>query len=76
MDVKEFIKSGMTIITDTLAPKSQPIKAPKSMTTDAPSGPSKDPMVNLVKRCKEEKPPKKDVIVEFLKVIEREEALI
>lgn len=75
MDFKQFILSGKTIITDTLAPKSEPVKAPKSMRL-APDTDNTDPLKNLIKRCKDEKVKKADIIIEFLKIIEREEAKI
>lgn len=74
MDFKTFLASGKTLVTDTKVakPKSEAIKAPKSMTIEPHQ--SHDPMRNLIRRCADERIKKVDLIAEFKKVIDREEA--
>ena len=76
--MKAFLESGSALITDTMQPKSRPVKIPKkgepSCVTEKID--VKDWDKALISRCKGEKVLKKDVISEFKKIIEREEALI
>ena len=74
--LKAFLESGSSLITDTLQKKSQPVKIPKG-----PSCVTEKIVVDgwdkaLISRCKDEKIAKKDVITEFKKIIDQEEALI
>lgn len=73
MDIKNFIASGRTIVSDTMAPKTQPVKASKGVKTESSID---DPTAILIKRCKSEHLKKSEVIDEFKKIIEREEAKI
>jgi len=72
--LREFLESGRTLITDTLVAKSKPVKVEKNTVTEKIECKEWDKM--LISRCKDEKVSKKDVIVEFKKIIEREEELI
>lgn len=77
--LKSFLESGNALITDTLQKKSQPVKMPKKGTAAASLVEKievKDWDKSLISRCKDEKVPKKDVIAEFKKIIDQEEALI
>lgn len=72
--LKEFLSSGKAIITDTMVVKSKPVTQPKSVVQEKVEVRDWDKV--LISRCKDEKVPKKDVVIEFKKIIEREEALI
>lgn len=74
--LKAFLESGSALITDTLQKKSQPVKIPKG-----PSCVTEKIVIDgwdkvLISRCKDEKIKKADVIAEFKKIIDQEEALI
>jgi hypothetical protein len=77
--LKAFLESGSALITDTMQKKSQPVKIPKG-----PSCVTEKIVVEgwdkvLISRCKDEMPrhlKKADVIAEFKKIIDQEEALI
>ena len=72
--LRQFLESGNTLITNTMIPKSQPVKVKKGTVMEKVE--VKDWDKSLISRCKDEKVPKKDVVLEFKKVIEREEELI
>ena len=72
--LREFLASGKAIITDTMAAKSEPVKVKKGTAMEKVEVRDWDKV--LISRCMEEKIPKKEVIAEFKKIIEREEALI
>lgn len=76
--LKSFLESGNALITDTLQKKSQPVKMPKKGAASCVTEKIevKDWDKSLISRCKDEKVPKKDVIAEFKKIIDQEEALI
>ena len=72
--LREFLSSGKTLITDTMSPKSVLPKVSKEMKTVAPQ--QLNPLENLIKRCKDEKVSKMELIEVYLKIIEQQEALI
>jgi hypothetical protein len=72
--LREFLASGKSIITDTMAVKSEPVKIKKGTAMEKVEVRDWDKV--LISRCKDEKVSKKDVVVEFKKIIDREEALI
>ena len=72
--LRQFLESGNTLITNTMIPKSQPVKVKKGTIMEKVE--VKDWDKSLIARCKDEKVPKKDVVLEFKKVIEKEEELI
>jgi hypothetical protein len=72
--LREFLASGKAIITDTMAPKSQPVKVAKGSAMAKVEVRDWDKV--LISRCKDEKVPKKDVILEFKKIIDKEEEMI
>ena len=76
--LKAFLESGSALITDTMQPKSMPVKMPKKGAVSCVTEKIevKDWDKSLISRCKGEKVLKKDVISEFKKIIDREEALI
>jgi hypothetical protein len=57
-----------------MIPKSQPVKVSKKVVMEKIDVKEWDKA--LIARCKDEKVPKKDVVLEFKKIIEREEELI
>ena len=72
--LRHFLESGNTLITNTMIPKSQPVKVSKKVVMEKIE--VKDWDKALIARCKDEKVPKKDLVLEFKKIIEREEELI
>jgi uncharacterized membrane protein len=75
--LKAFLESGSALITDTLQQKSRAVKMPKKGAASLVEKVEvKDWDKALISRCKDEKVPKKDVIAEFKKIIDREEELI
>ena len=74
-NMRDFLKSGKTIITDTLAPKSELPKQPKKKVAAEPVS-IDDPLGNLIKRVVDENISKADVVEVFKKIIEQEEAKI
>jgi len=72
--LRHFLESGNTLITNTMIPKSQPVKVSKKVVMEKIEVKEWDKA--LIARCKDEKVPKKDVVLEFKKIIEREEELI
>jgi hypothetical protein len=72
--MKNFLSSGRTLITDTLAPKSELPKVPKKKIEPVESLGS--PLEMLIKRVKDEKVSKAEVIEVFQKIIDEEEAKI
>jgi len=72
---KNFLSSGKTLITDTMAPKSELPKVPKNKIVE-PVEVTADPLLNLIKRVKDEKLNKMDLIEVFKKIIDQEEAKI
>ena len=73
--MKNFLASGKSLITDTLAPKSELPKVAKKA-IEKPVEVVLPPLEMLVKKVKDEKVSKMDVIEVFKKIIEAEEALI
>lgn len=73
--MKNFLASGKSLITDTLAPKSELPKVSKKA-IDKPVEVVGPPLDMLVKRVKDERLSKMDIIEVFKKVIDAEEALI
>ena len=74
-NIKDFLKSGKTIITNTMEPKSELPKQPKKKVASEPVA-IDDPLGNLIKRVKDENISKADVVEVFKKIIEQEEAKI
>ena len=72
--LRQFLESGNTLITNTMIPKSQPVKVSKKVVMEKIEVKEWDKA--LIARCKDEKVPKKDLVLEFKKIIEREEELI
>jgi len=72
--MKNFLASGRTLITDTLAPKSElPKVSKKKIEPEQILG---SPLEMLIKRVKDEKVSKVEVIEVFQKIIDQEEAKI
>jgi len=87
MDFKQFLASGKTIITDTMAPKSQLPQLPKGAGASPASGKATkkhiekvesigDPLENLIKRVVDEDVKKIELVEVFKKIIDQEEAKI
>jgi hypothetical protein len=72
--LRQFLESGSTLITNTMIPKSQPVKVSKKVVMEKIDVKEWDKA--LIARCKDEKVKKSDVVAEFKKIIEREEELI
>ena len=70
--MREFLASGKTLITDTMSPKSILPKAPKHSKEPVLAS-SINPLENLLKRVKDEKVSKKDLIEVFQKIIDEKE---
>jgi hypothetical protein len=73
--MKNFLASGKSLITDTLAVKSELPKVSKK-SVDKPVEVVGPPLDMLVKKVKDERVSKMDIIEVFKKIIEAEEALI
>jgi hypothetical protein len=73
--MKNFLASGKSLITDTLAVKSELPKVSKK-SVDKPVEVVGPPLDMLVKKVKDEKVSKMDIIEVFKKIIQEEEALI
>ena len=71
---KQMVQSGKALITDTKVAKTKSIEAPKKGLETKPV--DTDPLKTLIRRCIEEKIPKKDVVEEFKKLIEVAEQAI
>lgn len=76
MDFKQFLASGKTIITDTMAPKSELPKVPKGKKLEQNNQSIGDPLENLIKRVKDEDVKKIELVEVFKKIIDQEEAKI
>jgi hypothetical protein len=78
MDFKQFLASGKTIITDTMAPKSELPKVPKGkkISVEKEQTTIADPLENLIKRVVDEDVKKLEVVEVFKKIIDQEEAKI
>ena len=74
MDFKDFLKSGKRMITDTKQPKVKTTAVPAKKRSDALDGDEVDPHKRFVKYCIKNKPDTKELIKEFEKFIEIEEA--
>jgi len=72
---KEFMSSGRTLITDTMAVKSI-LPKPSKNEPKLKEMSSLNPLENLINRMKDEKPSKKDVIDVFQKIIDQKESEI
>jgi hypothetical protein len=72
---KNFMSSGKTIITDTLAPKSE-LPKEKKKKGNISEQISCDPLENLLKRVVDENVTKLEVIEVYQKIITQEEAKI
>ena len=72
--IREFLSSGRTLITDTMAPKSVLPKEPKGFIKE-PS-PALAPLENLLLRVKDEKLSKQDIIEVYKKIIDQKESEI
>jgi hypothetical protein len=73
--MKNFLASGKSLITDTLAVKSELPKVSKK-SIEKPVEVVGPPLDMLVKKVKDERVSKMDIIEVFKKIIEAEEALI
>jgi hypothetical protein len=73
--MKNFLSSGKSLITDTLAPKSELPKVSKK-SIEKPAEVVGPPLEMLIKRVKDEKLSKMDIVEVFLKIIAAEEELI
>jgi hypothetical protein len=73
--MKNFLASGKSLITDTLAVKSELPKVSKK-SVEKPVEVVGPPLDMLVKKVKDEKVSKMDIIEVFKKIIQEEEALI
>jgi hypothetical protein len=71
---KDFLSSGKRMITDTKQPKVKTSAVPAKKKSDALDGDDPDPHRRFVKYCVKNKPEAKDLIKEFEKFIEIEEA--
>lgn len=70
--VKEFLKSGKAIITDTKLPKAQPTKKQVPL-QESLSEPSGDRHQVFVKRVINTKPKKSEILEEFIKIVQEAE---
>jgi hypothetical protein len=70
--LKELL-SKRTIVTDTKLPKAQPTKKQIPI-SESLSENNSDPYVNLVRRAIRDKPKKSELLEDFKKIIEMEEA--
>jgi len=73
--MKNFLASGKSLITDTLAVKSELPKVSKK-SIEKPVEVVGPPLDMLVKKVKDERVSKMDIIEVFKKIIQEEEALI
>ena len=74
MDFKDFLKSGKRMITDTKQPKVKTTAVPAKQKSDALDGIEPDPHKRFVKYCIKNKPDTKELMKEFEKFIQIEEA--
>ena len=74
--IKEFMSSGRTIITDTMAVKSILPKTPKNEPKMVEQPINLNPLENLIARIKDEKVSKQQVIEVFQKIIDLKESEI
>jgi hypothetical protein len=72
--LKEFMASGKRMIADTKLKKPKTEGPPKSTKGDVLDGDEVDPHKRFVKYCIKNKPATKDIIKEFERFIEAEEA--
>ena len=70
--LKEFLKSGKNIITDTKLPKSQPTKKQINL-QESLSEPVGDRHQVFVKRVIQQKPKKSEILEEFIKIAQEVE---
>lgn len=73
-NLKKLLASGTALVKDTKLAKSESIKAPKKGLE--PAKPSLNAHDTLIKRCIEERIPKRDIVEEFIKIIKAEEDLL
>jgi len=73
-NLKEFLSSGKRMITDTKQPKPKTSSVPAKAKSEALDGNEPDPHKRFVKYCVKNKPDAKELIKEFEKFIEIEEA--
>jgi len=71
---KEFLASGKRIVSDTKQPKVKTSSVPAKKKSEALDGDEPDPHKRFVKYCVKNKPDTKELIKEFEKFIEIEEA--
>jgi hypothetical protein len=71
---KEFLSSGKRVISDTKQPKVKTTAVPAKKKAEALDGDETDPHRRFVKYCIRNKPDTKELIKEFEKFIEIEEA--
>lgn len=77
--MREFLASGKTLITDTMARKSKPVdgkKISKEVMEKVPNVSIESWDKVLISRCKDEKIKKIEVVAEFKKIIAQEEEKI
>ena len=74
MDFKDFLKSGKRMITDTKQPKVKTTAVPAKKKSEALDGDEPDPHKRFVKYCIKNKPDTKELMKEFEKFIQIEEA--
>lgn len=72
--LKKLLASGTALVKDTKQAKTQSIKAPKKGLE--PLKPSMDIHETIIKRCIEERIPKRELVEEFKKIIRAEEELL
>ena len=71
---KDFLSSGKRMITDTKQPKPKTSSVPAKKKSEALEGDETDPHKRFVKYCVKNRPDSKEIIKEFEKFIEIEEA--
>lgn len=72
--LKKLFASGTALVSNTKLAKSEPIRPSKKGLE--PLKPSVDVYEVLIKRCIDERISKRDVVIEFKKIIQAEEALL
>jgi hypothetical protein len=73
-NLKEFLNSGKRMITDTKLPKAKTTAVPAKKKADVLDGDEPNPHKRFVKNCVKNRPDAKEMVKEFEKFIEIEEA--
>ena len=74
--VEDFYKSGRRLVLDTKQPKIKKTERPKDPRTGKSPLPAEGAHETFIKRCINDKPPKKEVVEDIKRFIEAAEALL